>query len=1146
MQMSSKEKFRLLAKKIYHRLPLTQTAKWKLRARLQPVLMLLAGATGTRISLRSFCAALRQKKFDGPHAPDTEVERALASILEDVAAHAVVHGAPRIWIALPFLSTGGAELAALNLCRATLELRPEQSVVLLVTDRNLVDKRMKLPAGVLLVVFEEYSDKPLNYERKQALLRGLLMAGQPHVFHNINSEVAWHLIVAEGELLKRYTRLHASIFAFQFAPDNKTKIGYAAYFLKKAIPHLTGLHSDNQRFVTDAAREYQLTVDERARFSVLYQPCRLLSLQGQTTDSLHPQQGQRQVSKSADGEARRPQFLWAGRLDAEKCVNLFLEIVQRCSFADFRVYGQVVLDDSSGLPSLPNLTYEGPFTSPMEWLERYDFDAFVFTSKWEGMPNILLEVGALRIPVIAPTVGGVIELVNETTGYPLAERPSATEYERALRHVVANPAEAMQRAQRMHGLIKSRHSWSSFIASVISLPDYLPTAHLPSRTTGESKDCESPLVSIIIPCFNQGHYLQQSVGSALSSCSHTLEIIVVDDGSSDAGIGRQLAEVESLAPGVIRIHRQPNMGLSGARNSGIALARGKYLQFLDADDVLTPGKIDAQIAQFAVNPEIDVSVCNYLLCDDARSMFTKTEEAIARFRISQQDFLYRWERGFVIPIHCGLFKRTVVDKHRFDTHTRAKEDWLFWTSLSIDETRFGYIHGHWAIYRHHESSMRRSYVNMGRAWLQAGLRINEMVGAREPLFFESVVSWFEQCYRSHADYRTEIARLQAAPSVDEELEKSRTTSLIATSDLEAGKVADAVLLALSSMTPLKEPPLISVIVPIFGHFEYLQECLTSLAAQGDAQFEIICVDDGSPDPRVSLLIDGLRNRNPRLTVHREVINRGISAVQNLAVELARGEYVAFLDCDDSLAPGALEAICNTLRSEQEVDYVFTNRTDIDEDGRTIRVARYGGYNRIQFKSHDQIADDLLDGMVASHLKVIRRSVYRALGGCDERFSGVQDWELALRIAQAHRLHYVDDSLYRHRIHKRSVTNSDNVSQLRRTNIVLRKYLERLRERATNEGICYIFQLQDFPVSTASLRNIWKQGGKCVAALSGPMNLGQINFLREFNAYFDEISWSDPQVPAALYGYLCGEVILVRRPFGISAEAISDSIDPKST
>ena len=217
---------------------------------------------------------------------------------------------------------------------------------------------MALPPGVLLVVLDKYlTATPAIYERKQALLRHLLRAAQPHAFHNINSEVAWHLIVSEGEHLKRYTRLYASIFAFQFAQDHRTKIGYAAYFLKKGMPHLAGLLSDNQRFLTDAAREYALSATETERMAVLYQPCRLLLDKQQASPVRFPQRNQSRDTFALSAKLnRRPQVLWAGRLDAEKRVDLFLEVVRRCQFADFRVFGQVVLNDQEALPKLPNLS----------------------------------------------------------------------------------------------------------------------------------------------------------------------------------------------------------------------------------------------------------------------------------------------------------------------------------------------------------------------------------------------------------------------------------------------------------------------------------------------------------------------------------------------------------------------------------------------------------------------------------------------------------------------------------------------------------------------------------------------------------------------------------------------------------------------
>ena len=1111
---------RNFARWVYHRLPLSQHAKWRLRERLQPLLSTLLSGRPTPFSIgRGVLASFRGTK-QSESLRDDGREQALARMLERMAQHAQKHGPVRHWIALPFLATGGAERVALNLGQAVRGHRPDQSVLLLLTDRKLIDPRMAIPPELLVLSLDDYLANDLSYTRKQALLRDLLIAARPECFHNINSEVAWHLILAEGERLKSFTKLFASIFAFQFVSGTQKKIGYAAAFLQAGMPHLSGLLSDNQRFLDDAAALYQFGPHEKAKMHVLYQPCRLL-------DSGVSRPGRQRVAGKKHSPmpgnppaAGRPQVLWAGRLDAEKRVDLFLEVVQRCSFADFRVFGQVVLEEGVALPTLPNLFYEGPFSSPLEWLERFDFDAFMFTSRWEGMPNILLEVGALAIPVIAPTVGGVAELITPETGYPLPEDPSVEDYVQALQNLVKHPAQALARAERLLEKIETRHQQASFLAAVSEIPGYLISAadadHMRQRL--ESGSEERPVVSVIVPCYNQGRYLYESISSVLVATTRTVEIIVVDDGSTDAATQRYLIAAENMAPGVVRVHRQVNQGLSGARNSGMALARGSFIQFLDADDVLAPGKIDAQLSQMAVNPALDVSVSNFLLCDESRLVFSKPEEAIAQFALDEQDFLYRWERGFSIPIHCGLFRRSILRDVLFDTSARAKEDWLFWTALAMNGTRFAYIHGHWAIYRQHEGSMRRSQVNMGRSWLQAGLKIDALLGGREPLFFESVVAWFEQCYRSNPDYRVEIAAIHSAAA-------EKAARIDSGADVrppsDAAEKAQLILQRLSGLRHFSGLPLISVVVPVYNHYDYLADCLSSLGEQGDIGFEIICVDDGSPDQRVQELLLYLKDRLPCLKIIIEPSNAGISHVQNVAANAASGEFLAFLDCDDALAPGALAQVRDCLQAHPEADYVFTDRIDVDENGKEVRLARYGGYENINFSAQENIRLDLLDGMVASHLKVIRRQTYLDVGGCVDEFSGVQDWELALKIAQNHRMHYLDLPLYHHRVHSRSVTRSDMVAQFRKTNVLRRKYAKRWLQLDSAEmaGRCKVFSADEFPIALSTLKKHWQQGDVCVADMRDELNLRQCAYLREFNSYFDHILWTSPTVPSSLYGYL---------------------------
>ncbi len=1118
------------ARFLYHRLPISQRAKWRLRERLYPLLSSLRRSPDAHGLMQGMNRMISAAPANDPLVVDAAIEHALAGILEKLARHAEVFGPPAYWIALPFLATGGAERVALNLAQALREARPGNSVVLLATDRKLGGAALELPGEVCVVAFDDWLGEGAAYARKQALLRSMLLACRPHFLHNINSEVAWHLILAEGEHLKRFTRLYASIFAFQFASDGKTRIGYAEYFLKQGIPHLSGLLSDNRRFIEDAANVYELDAPTRARMHAIYQPCRLF------TGARAAQLPTADAGSGVPARAHRLQVLWAGRLDAEKRVDLLLSVIRLCDFADFHIFGQVVLGDNERLPSLPNLFYEGPFSSPLQWVERHRFDAFVFTSRWEGMPNTLIEAGALGIPVIAPTVGGIGELISEQTGFALPERPSAEDYRAALAGIAESPVDARQRADRLRELVELRHAWPAFADALSKVPDYLGP-----MTFAQQLAAPRALVSVVIPCFNQGRYLRESIESALLARRANLEIIVIDDGSTEGKIGRYLSEAASLAPDMVRVHRQKNGGLSAARNAGLALAKGDFIQFLDADDLLAPGKLDAQVAQLCLNPALDVSVCNFLLCDASRNEYSKHDEAIASFDLNREDFLYRWERGFAIPIHCGVFRRSALANVRFDEEARAKEDWLFWTDLSLRGVRFGYVHGHWAIYRQHESSMRRSYYNMGQSWLQAGLKIEARLGSEakrggaEALFFESVVSWFEQCYRSHPQYREEVAerqvdvraRAQAGPLLAKLAGTEPASTETVGVDSTPTAISASLLELLSALADSVDPPLISVVVPIFNHFEYLHGCLASVAAQRGVSLEVVCVDDGSSDERVRRMLRDLEGKNPRVQVIMLERNSGISHAQNLAVSAARGEFVAFLDCDDELEPGALSVVREAIDASPAVDYLFSDRSDVDESGNLVRQVRYGGYENIPFRSQEHIGEDLLDGMVASHLKVIRRSAYLSAGGCDDAFSGVQDWELALKLVGRGAFRYLDRALYRHRVHPASVTRGDLVAQFRKTNVVRRIYSMRwLRPRVSEAAPRTVrFTAKDFPVALEALKQHWRQGDICVADATGQLNVGQLNFLREFNSYFDRVEWDDPRVPCSVLGYLWDRDVL---------------------
>ena len=181
-----------------------------------------------------------------------------------------------------------------------------------------------------------------------------------------------------------------------------------------------------------------------------------------------------------------------------------------------------------------------------------------------------------------------------------------------------------------------------------------------------------PLVSVVIPCYNYGYYLEDAILSAMMASSHPMEIVVVDDGSTDEG---SLRAAEDLAAHYhFRLLLQRHTGQNGARYEGLRYTRGKFIQFLDADDLLAPGKIDLQLDMMNHDRGIDIAVCEYEMCDaDGQGRRLMLPSTLAGFTFTADDFLLRWERGFSLPIHCPLFRRVTPQSRTVSVHHQGRE-----------------------------------------------------------------------------------------------------------------------------------------------------------------------------------------------------------------------------------------------------------------------------------------------------------------------------------------------------------------------------------------------------------------------------------------------------------------------------------------
>ena len=188
----------------------------------------------------------------------------------------------------------------------------------------------------------------------------------------------------------------------------------------------------------------------------------------------------------------------------------------------------------------------------------------------------------------------------------------------------------------------------------------------------------------------------------------------------------------------------------------------------------------------------------------------------------------------------------------------------------------------------------------------------------------------------------------------------------------------------------RHQPLISVIIPVYNTpREYLVNAIESVRAQVYPHWELCISDDASRDFDIEELLAEYLS-DPRIKVRRNSENGGISANTNAALELADGDYVAFLDADDELAELALYFVAREINAFPSAELIFSDEDKLDQAGR-----RSGPYFKPEFSP-----ELMLGKNAVTHLAVYRASTVRDLGGMRSELDGSQDWDLALRLFEA--------------------------------------------------------------------------------------------------------------------------------------------------
>lgn len=220
-------------------------------------------------------------------------------------------------------------------------------------------------------------------------------------------------------------------------------------------------------------------------------------------------------------------------------------------------------------------------------------------------------------------------------------------------------------------------------------------------------------ISVIIPAYNAEKYLEQCVKSVQSQMYDNIEIIIVNDGSTDrtAEIIERLKEKDSR---IRTLHKRKNEGIGAARNSAIELVTGQYVLFLDSDDWIDPNHI-SDLYDLLVRTDSDVSIANftrYIESENRYEIHITDDDYYERIFTPQEWFTYQYGKPhylsvcFTVP-WCKLYKRSLFENISYYTGSFGEDDRTTW-KLYLAADKIAYMHRPTMVYRVNGGSLTQT------------------------------------------------------------------------------------------------------------------------------------------------------------------------------------------------------------------------------------------------------------------------------------------------------------------------------------------------------------------------------------------------------------------------------------------------------
>ncbi len=232
----------------------------------------------------------------------------------------------------------------------------------------------------------------------------------------------------------------------------------------------------------------------------------------------------------------------------------------------------------------------------------------------------------------------------------------------------------------------------------------------------------------------------------------------------------------------------------------------------------------------------------------------------------------------------------------------------------------------------------------------------------------------------------------------------------------------------------KEPyrPLISILVPVYNVApKILHACIDSVLAQTYPNWQLCMVDDHSTMPEMAQILHAYDD-DPRFKLKYRQENGHIARATNDAMEMAEGDFIAFLDCDDVLCENALEVMAHRLAENPELDFLYSDEDKLTEDGTTLCYPFY---------KPDWSPDYFLNIMYTCHFSLYRRKIAMRIGGIPYGCDGAQDYAFTLAFTEQttpDRIAHIPQILYHWRLRVGSIAENPEAKPYAQTGVIKAK------------------------------------------------------------------------------------------------------------